>query len=333
MRAADVAFVYLVVMVSDTASTLAPQRAGPRPRPSILLIHADDLGYGDLGCYGHPTSETPNIDALAAAGVRFTQFYTASPVCSPRFLLSSSRVSTGTLTQFGLHLCVKTPSFAVANLVDFLFFLLFFFAAVQAFSLVASRQESACTAPTILTRVTALKTRRRAGVARGYGSPGCRAVSRRPNGRSLRSSKMLALEQLRWGNGTSAAWLSTHRLSLDSTSILVARMDLGRARLHPAFAPTKAVRSEARQRGLAAPYTPTTRSSRSRSICCLSVLGTWQLRQTLSSGHRPRGIPSSCISPRTMSTHRSLPVETRQTRRHVGGLATLSENLTLRSAT
>jgi arylsulfatase A-like enzyme len=79
----------------------------------------------DLGCYGHPTSETPNIDALAAAGVRFTQFYTASPVCSPRFLLSSSRVSTGTLTQFGLHLCVKTPSFAVANLVDFFFFLSF----------------------------------------------------------------------------------------------------------------------------------------------------------------------------------------------------------------
>ena len=42
-----------------------------------------DLGYGDLSAYGHPTSQTPALDALAASGMRFTQFYTASPVCSP----------------------------------------------------------------------------------------------------------------------------------------------------------------------------------------------------------------------------------------------------------
>ena len=41
------------------------------------------LGYGDLGCYGHPTSTTPNIDRLAAEGLRFTDFYASSPVCSP----------------------------------------------------------------------------------------------------------------------------------------------------------------------------------------------------------------------------------------------------------
>ena len=47
--------------------------------------------YGDLGCYGHPTSVTPAIDRLAAAGLRLTAFYTASPVCSP----SRSAIATG----------------------------------------------------------------------------------------------------------------------------------------------------------------------------------------------------------------------------------------------
>jgi arylsulfatase A-like enzyme len=48
-----------------------------------VFILADDLGYGDLGCYGSTDVETPNIDALAAAGTRFTQFYVTAPVCTP----------------------------------------------------------------------------------------------------------------------------------------------------------------------------------------------------------------------------------------------------------
>jgi arylsulfatase A-like enzyme len=52
-------------------------------RPNILLIYVDDLGYGDTAVYGHPVVETPNIDRLAADGVRFTQFYAASALCSP----------------------------------------------------------------------------------------------------------------------------------------------------------------------------------------------------------------------------------------------------------
>ncbi len=52
-------------------------------KPNFIIIYADDLGYGDLGCYGHPTIRTPNIDRMAAEGVRFTQFYSAADVCTP----------------------------------------------------------------------------------------------------------------------------------------------------------------------------------------------------------------------------------------------------------
>ena len=52
-------------------------------RPNIIYILADDLGYADLGCYGQEKIETPNIDALANSGIRFTQHYTSSPVCAP----------------------------------------------------------------------------------------------------------------------------------------------------------------------------------------------------------------------------------------------------------
>ncbi len=52
-------------------------------KPNIIFILADDLGYGDLGCYGQELIETPNIDALASAGMKFTQHYSGSPVCAP----------------------------------------------------------------------------------------------------------------------------------------------------------------------------------------------------------------------------------------------------------
>lgn len=51
--------------------------------PNIVFILADDMGYGDLGCYGHPLAKTPNIDRLANQGVRFTQHYANGPECSP----------------------------------------------------------------------------------------------------------------------------------------------------------------------------------------------------------------------------------------------------------
>jgi N-acetylgalactosamine-6-sulfatase len=58
-------------------------RAGSSQKPDIVLIVADNLGHGDLSCYGCPDIQTPNIDRIAAAGVRFTNFYANGPECSP----------------------------------------------------------------------------------------------------------------------------------------------------------------------------------------------------------------------------------------------------------
>jgi len=60
-----------------------PKSEKEEARPNIIFILADDLGYGDLGIYGQELIETPNIDALAAAGMKFTQHYSGSPVCAP----------------------------------------------------------------------------------------------------------------------------------------------------------------------------------------------------------------------------------------------------------
>ena len=54
-----------------------------KEKPNIVVFLCDDLGYGDLSSYGHPVINTPNIDKLAEAGIKLTQFYSAAPVCSP----------------------------------------------------------------------------------------------------------------------------------------------------------------------------------------------------------------------------------------------------------
>ncbi|HDP34150.1 MAG TPA: sulfatase, partial [Candidatus Hydrogenedentes bacterium] len=58
-------------------------QAGESRKPNIIYILADDLGYGDLGCYGQETIKTPNIDRMAAEGLKFTQHYAGSTVCAP----------------------------------------------------------------------------------------------------------------------------------------------------------------------------------------------------------------------------------------------------------
>jgi len=71
----------LTGIVAVLAAAPAPAPAG-RP-PNVVIILADDLGYGDLGCYSHPSIRTPNLDRMAAEGMRFTDFYVAACVCTP----------------------------------------------------------------------------------------------------------------------------------------------------------------------------------------------------------------------------------------------------------
>ena len=67
----------------DAAAAAVPTPAPNLGPPNVVLILADDLGWGDLGSYGNRTIRTPNLDRLAAEGARFTSFYVPSPICAP----------------------------------------------------------------------------------------------------------------------------------------------------------------------------------------------------------------------------------------------------------
>src|SRR5262247_2914471 len=73
----------LALMVEAPATVRSSQDRLRQTRPNIVLILADDLGYGDLGCYGGAKILTPHIDQLARDGIRFTDFHSASAVGSP----------------------------------------------------------------------------------------------------------------------------------------------------------------------------------------------------------------------------------------------------------
>jgi len=77
-------------------------------RPNVVIVFTDDQGYGDLSCYGHPTIHTPHIDAMAASGVKATQFYVAAPLCSP----SRAALLTGCYPKrVGMHDHVIFPGY------------------------------------------------------------------------------------------------------------------------------------------------------------------------------------------------------------------------------
>ena len=64
------------------AAGLAPSRANAE-KPNFVVIFCDDLGYGDLGCFGHPSIRTPHLDRMAVEGQRWTNFYVGASVCTP----------------------------------------------------------------------------------------------------------------------------------------------------------------------------------------------------------------------------------------------------------
>lgn len=89
------ALVPMLVCGSLLAAHPASQASEPPRRPNLIFILADDLGYGDLGCYGQQRIKTPNLDRLAAEGMRFTQFYAGSTVCAPSRCVLMTGLHTG----------------------------------------------------------------------------------------------------------------------------------------------------------------------------------------------------------------------------------------------
>jgi len=99
----------LVFSACQNQQTVKEERS---EKPNIIILFADDLGYGDLSCQGHPTIQTPNLDKMAEQGMRFTQFYVAASVSSPsRGALMTGRlpVRTGIYgVKKGVFFCEST---------------------------------------------------------------------------------------------------------------------------------------------------------------------------------------------------------------------------------
>src|SRR6185436_12794308 len=78
-NALPIALIWVVTCGFGASATAA----SPTSKPNVIFILADDLGYGDVGCYGQKRIKTPNIDRMAAEGMRFTDAYAGAPVCAP----------------------------------------------------------------------------------------------------------------------------------------------------------------------------------------------------------------------------------------------------------
>ena len=77
LRKPIIALLFTIVPLSASAKAAEPAR------PNIIVLFADDLGYGDLGCFGAKGYSTPNLDRMADDGMKFTSFYVAAPGCAP----------------------------------------------------------------------------------------------------------------------------------------------------------------------------------------------------------------------------------------------------------
>ncbi|MFK7770370.1 MAG: arylsulfatase [Mariniblastus sp.] len=90
VRRTSLVMFFLLVIASQNASGFEEQK-----QPNIIFVMADDLGYGDLGCYGSKQIKTPNIDRIASEGIRFTSCYAGSPVCAPSRSVLMTGLHTG----------------------------------------------------------------------------------------------------------------------------------------------------------------------------------------------------------------------------------------------
>ena len=74
-------YIVLILIMAQFASCNTTPKQNTE-KPNVIIVFIDDEGYGDVGCYGATGFETPKIDQLASKGMRFTNFYSAQPVCS-----------------------------------------------------------------------------------------------------------------------------------------------------------------------------------------------------------------------------------------------------------
>ena len=95
---------FVASAVAAPALLAGRARAARPARPNVLYIMADDMGWGDLSCYGRPDYRTPNLDRLAAEGLRFTQAYSASAAsaASGEWKSAMTRLARPTLKSRGL---------------------------------------------------------------------------------------------------------------------------------------------------------------------------------------------------------------------------------------
>jgi len=100
----------IALLAAFLLAPLASLDAAEATKPNILIILADDLGYGDVGCYGATKIKTPHIDRLAREGMKFTDAHAPSSVCTPtRYGLLTGRYSWRTRLQKGT-LGTKSPA-------------------------------------------------------------------------------------------------------------------------------------------------------------------------------------------------------------------------------
>ena len=83
---------FVLVIVASIIFNALHAQADKKSKPNIVLIYTDDVGYGDVSCYGTSAIATPNIDRLAKTGVRFTNVHSTSATCTPsRFSLLTGK--------------------------------------------------------------------------------------------------------------------------------------------------------------------------------------------------------------------------------------------------